>query len=267
MKWEIKNPSQKLVDIIKSLRYLQKQWIMICFVFKGKGICGLACPLLPPLEVDCPVCDLCRSSTLRAEWQAALRCMVHSRGAELVNSVCLYLQNGLLEAWTVEFMKEKKWLPWKSVLNLLRLSSKQWVLPLIQIKNLIHTVYGEIKSKSQIRKTSGISKWPWASLSFLYTMCACVSKPLRTVWRGPERCHNSGQRGGGSLRGWKLYVQTFPHGRKQEWCPMALLLHFNSTSPFLGKKRDWKIKPMHSGTYKFKKSSLESKTAGWEWSK
>lgn len=56
----------------------------------------------------------------------------------------------------------------------------------------------------------------------------------------------------------------FPTEEKLEGCSMALLPHSNSTSPLLGKKRDWKIKLMHSHTYKFIRSSLESKTAGWE---
>lgn len=165
----------------------------------------------------------------------------------------------LLETLTVEFTKEKM-----AVLKI-RLFSKQWTLPLVQIKNLVNSVCGELRSKSQTRRAfappDGLGPGPPPHTQ----VCTCVkaSKSLVEVTEQSSQQEGSGPRppGGGSST--HRRSPDKPAGRT----PCGSLVPLQSYSPFMRRKSDWKIKLMHSRTHRFIKSSLERKTAGWEWSK
>ena len=229
-----------------------------------------------PSFVDFSVCDPCVSSAPETGHSQYLemRDAIHGELNWVNPNVFMFIKWLARNLNCRIYEGKKKKLFWKSVLNVFRLVSKQWTLPLIQIKNLRNTVYGEIKSKLQTGVGGGfVSKWPQARLPPSYTTCMCVwvsvcvcvnaskSHVEVTENTSPHPCTGVRLVGTGEAP----CAGISPLGKLEELFRLCVISQFHS--PLKGKKKEWKMKQMHSCTHTFIKSSLESKTAGWEPSK
>lgn len=181
--------------------------------------------------------------------------MTHSCWTELSTPrVRFDLQNGSLETFTVEFTMGRKGCFENQFWTYSGCSQNNELFHFIQIQNLINTVYGEIRPKSQTKGVPALLNGLGLIALFIYNMCICINvmKSHMEITKKASVASVHTPRLIGRME--TPCADIFPHRKHRH--PMALLAYSNFILPLVRKKRDWKIRLMHGNTYKFIKSFI-----------